>query len=287
MAVPSDPTVASIVTEGMRRGGKVNPSATEITSATDNQLQEVKADIMLVVGEHYLFDTADVVVTVSGQKGYAFPAGMHGGPLITVLDGPDDWRGTAQAGASTTITLAATFDEDEERVIASDIITTGGTGSLQIKNIVAYNNTTKVATVDSAWDTNPDNTTTYLVANWQESLGPRSKEFDYNEVWTTAQTGRPECFALRGQTAFVFPTPDKVYALKREYTLDLDRLDEATDFIPILRKWRSVFIQGIAVKTMQRYDDERYPTEFTIYQNQLTRLQHQAAKVGQVRAQDV
>ena len=35
MAVPSDPTVSGVVTEALKRGGKVNPSAAEITSATD------------------------------------------------------------------------------------------------------------------------------------------------------------------------------------------------------------------------------------------------------------
>lgn len=72
--------------------------------------------------------------------------------------------GTAQAGASTTITLAAsgpssTDDAYEGMVIELD----GGTGSGQTRVITGYNGTTKVATVTPSWDTTPDATSTYNI----------------------------------------------------------------------------------------------------------------------------
>ena len=232
MAVPSDPSVTTVVTEGLKRGGKVNPSAAEITSGTDEQFQEVVADIMLRVGHHHLFETQDVDATVAGLRSYDFPIGMFSDPKITLYDGPDDWRGTAQAGASTTITLAATYDEDSETVLGKYVIVTGGTGVDQIKQVTSYNNTSKVATVDSAWSTNPDSSSTYLVSDFQTRLVLSSKEFDLNLLVNRFSTGRPTHFAMQNQTAFLHPIPDKIYGLVREYTLGLDRLDQTgTDFV--------------------------------------------------------
>lgn len=74
--------------------------------------------------------------------------------------------GTAQAGASTSITLAsgaAAFD-----LTGCYVRTTGGTGgggtggaNNQARRITAYNTSTKVATVAPAWEVTVDNTTTY------------------------------------------------------------------------------------------------------------------------------
>lgn len=73
--------------------------------------------------------------------------------------------GTAQAGASTSITLAAGASSTNDAYKGMTIRTTGGTGSGQERVCTAYNGTTKVATVDSAWGTTPNNTTTYDVIN--------------------------------------------------------------------------------------------------------------------------
>ena len=70
--------------------------------------------------------------------------------------------GTAQAGASTTITLASGASIDNDRYNNYSIILTGGTGSGQLNIITDYVGSSKVATV-SSWSTNPDNTTTYEI----------------------------------------------------------------------------------------------------------------------------
>lgn len=72
---------------------------------------------------------------------------------------------TASAGTSTTITLqSGTLTSRLGTYIGQVITTTGGTGSGQTKTIIAYDNTTRIATVDSAWSVTPDNTTTYTIA---------------------------------------------------------------------------------------------------------------------------
>ncbi len=74
---------------------------------------------------------------------------------------------TAQAGSSTTITLDAGASSSSLDYVGDMIYLYGGTGggirgSGQYRTIVSYNGSTKVATVDRAWGTNPDNTTQFV-----------------------------------------------------------------------------------------------------------------------------
>lgn len=76
--------------------------------------------------------------------------------------------GFAQAGAAGSVTLAADasattdFYEDDVAIIDS------GTGAGQARIIIAYNGTTKVATIEPDWATNPDTTSEIIV---EEALG--------------------------------------------------------------------------------------------------------------------
>jgi hypothetical protein len=72
-------------------------------------------------------------------------------------------QGVAQAGANTTITLASTASATSSLYNNSLVTILAGTGNGQTKQITAYNGSTKVATVDSAWSVNPDSTSVYAV----------------------------------------------------------------------------------------------------------------------------
>ena len=71
--------------------------------------------------------------------------------------------GTAQAGAATSITLATADPAGANAYVDRILTLVGGTGAGQSRYITAYNSTTKVATVQRAWDTAPDATTQYAI----------------------------------------------------------------------------------------------------------------------------
>jgi len=71
--------------------------------------------------------------------------------------------GTAQAGTSSTITLASGASSTDSYYVGQVIELTGGQGSGQSATISAYVGATKTATVDVAWGTVPNNTTTYEI----------------------------------------------------------------------------------------------------------------------------
>ena len=71
--------------------------------------------------------------------------------------------GTAQAGTTTTITLAADADGGDGIFNRNLIVIIGGTGTGQTRTITDYNDTTKVCAVDREWHINPDDTSEYQI----------------------------------------------------------------------------------------------------------------------------
>ena len=73
--------------------------------------------------------------------------------------------GTAQAGGSTTITLASTASTSDDAYNSLTVTIDSGTGSGQSKTITNYVGSTRVATVNSSWTTNPNATSVYTVGS--------------------------------------------------------------------------------------------------------------------------
>lgn len=71
--------------------------------------------------------------------------------------------GTAQAGASTTITLASGASATNDLYNGLTVQIYSGTGAGQSRRISDYVGSTKVATVLEAWGTTPDNTSAYQI----------------------------------------------------------------------------------------------------------------------------
>lgn len=96
------------------------------------------------------------------------PSANTVGEALFIMDNQVGRINTAQAGASTTITLDASASAVDGRYVGYGIYLYGGTGGGirgvgQERTIVAYNGTTKVVTVAQAWGTNPDNTSKYML----------------------------------------------------------------------------------------------------------------------------
>jgi len=70
---------------------------------------------------------------------------------------------TAQAGAAGSITLDANASAVTDFYVGVWILLTGGTGVGQARVCIAYNATTKVATVAPNWSTTPDVTSTFAI----------------------------------------------------------------------------------------------------------------------------
>lgn len=71
--------------------------------------------------------------------------------------------GTATAGGASTITLAVGSSASNDFYAKAVVRIVSGTGALQERKISSYVGSTRVATVDTAWVTNPDNTSVYQI----------------------------------------------------------------------------------------------------------------------------
>lgn len=288
MSVPSNPSVTSIVTEGLKRGGRVNPSSTQITEATEHALREVKSDIMRVAPSHPYLQLTGTSCTYVGEQRYSLPDDCNEFVSLVLLDGPDDFRGTAQAGGASTITLDADFPSADDEIIGRYVLITDGTGVGQYRQIRDYVQSTKVATISPVWTTTPDNTSVFLVVTTNHYLWPRDMAKDFDLIANNSDRGRPFVASTFADEFNLYYVPDKVYGLLFKYYADLDQLNDTGDvFVNLLREWRSIWIQGIAVKTDQRYDEDRYQTEYGIYQAMLAELANQSCNIGQVTFRDL
>lgn len=298
-SVPSDPTVTSVVTEGLKRGGRVNPTATEITSGTNEQLQEVKSDIRRFAGLHPDLIATAVTTLTRGISIYTWPTDCHKVRTVTLLNSPTDgnWRGTASAGDASSITLQSGFSEDVDTVVGKWVVTTGGTGPNQYRQVSVYVNATRKCTIsgDGNWDTTVSTDTTYMLIDSHTQLYRIDKPTEWDRIRAPFSMGTPTSAAIVGTELNLnvspnagdtdLASPDLLpFAVLWDYWFDIDRLDETgTPFIRMIREWRSLWIQGIAVKTMQRYDDDRYVHENNVYKLMLDGLAAGASDVVQVR----
>jgi hypothetical protein len=289
MSVPSNPTVTTIVTEGLKRGGRVNPSSTQITEATEHALREVKSDIMRVAATHPYLQLTATSNTFVGEQRYSLPTDCNVFVSLTLLDGPDDFRGTAQAGStSSTIVLDSDFPAADDEIIGRYILITAGTGVGQYRQTRDYVQSTKVATISPVWTTTPDTTSEFLAVTANHYLWPKDMAKDFDLIENNTDRGRPRMASIFADEFNLFYVPDKVYGLLFKYYADLDQLNDTGDvFVNLLREWRSVWIQGIAVKTMQRYDEDRYFQELAVYQAMLDQLANQSCTIGQVTFRDL
>ena len=99
-------------------------------------------------------------------------------------------EGLAQAGTSTSITLNTSASSADDAYCDQQIFIRSGLGEDQVRIVTDYDGTTKIATVDKAWDTTPDATSAYVML---PNIGSRaSQSFSVDTVIedTTSEGGR-------------------------------------------------------------------------------------------------
>ena len=106
-------------------------------------------------------------ITSSNPTGTIKPDEISG--TVTLFSDKGTITGTASAGGSTTITLAGGASSTDDFYNGQGIYIKSGTGENQSKLITDYDGATKVATVGSSWDTNPDNTSVYTIGDTFDS----------------------------------------------------------------------------------------------------------------------
>ena len=127
------------------------------------------------------------LITNMGFENYTASACAF--PELTILSA------TAQSGSSNTITLSAGADSLSSFYNEMQIEILSGTGSGQTKTISAYDGSTKIATVDSAWSVTPNSTSVFKI-----SIPRRSTPAANTARWTTFITSSPYVYVCSSRT---------------------------------------------------------------------------------------
>jgi hypothetical protein len=277
MATPTNPTGTSICTEALKKAGYNDPATNYtslLTRTEDEFLEEIKDDIWNTAefnGNTRLktLQTIAVQISVDNQSEYSAPSDFDEEQEIEILDGTH--TGTAQAGANTTITLESGEDMSQADAEGAYILITGGTGVNGLKQIIFYDTSTEIVTVESAWDTNPDNTSTYLIVQTFNKL----KESNIVEmVASRTSPARPTMFYKVNEgltTKFIFNTPcDKAtYGIRTRYYAnihEIDLVEGATLISKIFKNWRSVLTQGVYMKILEDKSDSDHAVAESKYE---------------------
>jgi hypothetical protein len=264
-----------VCTAALKDAGLPSPTTEQINELATNGFQVVKTDLWLANRTDHLLQSHAYIVMTEGSGFLRTPADLDHELYIDMYSGPEDYAGTAQTGASGSITLDADLSAEETALQGQWVFLTGGTGSGQYRQVIAWDNDTKIASVNTPWSINPSSDTTYLVTTQERRLLRKDDVSNWTGYWTPS-VGYPRYYTRTGTSPAtgqspayrVFPAPDHArYACIITYGPNLTLMDEAsTLFIKHLRERRVLWAQGTKVQAMQRYDDDRYMQALGIWE---------------------
>lgn len=275
MAISTPPILSSLVLESLKRSGYSNPSSELQARATERWLEEIKAELWAKARNLKSLQSKSITVLSKGVNQYSNPSDYASDMTIVFATGST--FGTAQAGASGSITLASSYTGTEADVIAREIVITSGTGVGGIATISSYVPGTKVATVSPSFSTAPTSGSGYMILDDYRSLqeGPI---WDHANISVGQDKGYPDTFFPIGDATngkiILNPTPwrsdSQPMILIHRYQADLTEADAVgTLMLTLYQKWQQLWITGLRWKTLQNDDDDRAVGAFQEYQKSM------------------
>lgn len=257
MAAPTAPTLSTLVAEALKKAGQTSPDSTLTTRAEDLWMNEIKDDILVLLGGKKLKSlyTSSVTVTVNGKSRYSCPTDYFSDMTMDLLDGTT--RGIATGGAVGSITLATSVD-----AVGSQILISSGTGVGSMSQCTAFNTSTLVATISPNFTTAPVNGSTYTVIDSIHRLNETPRYM----MPSTTERGMSEYFYPLGDADYgefeLHPIPytsdGHVFGLKMNYYANLLTLDLAGTLMATLyQNWRNVWLLGVTSKALAELNDSR------------------------------
>lgn len=146
--------------------------------------------------------------------------------------------GAAQAGAAATITLAVGASATDNLYVGATIsYTTGGTDFGTPRTIIAYNGTTKVATVNKNWDTPPAASSGYSIGANATYL-PVSTGFESLTLYYNIAGVRHKLLGAKGSVS-IDQTANQRPSLKFSYTGVYGGVADASEATPVFTAFQS------------------------------------------------
>jgi hypothetical protein len=259
------------VAEGLAKGGESSPTTASTNRAKTVWMEEIKNDIWHLGKKPKLLHATSYGIFPVGQSRFTNPDDFSSDLSLTILDGSN--RGTAQTGSSSSITLSASDVSAEVYILGREILIISGTGQGSYSQIIAYNTTTKVATVTPEFSTAPDSTSGYMIVDTEWPVEQRPI-YERDTVFQTPLTGIATKFYPIGDEDFgefiLEKAPDRVYGARLRYYANIMLIDiDSTHMSTIYQRWRQIFVEGIRFKKLDDEDDVRANDAYTRYRKVL------------------
>lgn len=263
MAIPTAPTLTTLVSEALAKAGLSSPTTAQQTRGEDEFMEEVKNDVITVERRLTSLQTTSILVTTNGQNRYALPVDFLSDLTMTRLDGAT--TGTAQGGTASSVTFEASDSSEVGDNFGIEVLIYENTAKGSLSQVTGYDTTTKIAAVTPNFETAPDDTSEYMkIDQYKHMFETPVWEFERNR--TISSQDAPTHFIPIGDTdngeVIIWPTPYRTgeipWGLQLRYYADLMELDlDSTLMATLYKKWRNVWIAGVYYKQLQSDDDDR------------------------------
>jgi hypothetical protein len=272
LPTPSNPTADEIIEEALAQAGESDPDTTLLARA-EIWLSQCKNDIWKRAKKLTSLQVTSHGVVTKGQSRLSYPSDFSSDLELTLLTG--NTTGTAQSGSTSSITLASDDTNSEDNLIGKEILVTGGTGVGSLSQVIAFNSTTKVATVAPNFNSAPGSGSTYLVVEREIPL--EMKPINQFKMYHRPGRGVPRCFFPIGDEdygEFIFDVaPDLSYGARLRYYANVMKIDtDSTTMSTLYSRWQNIFIEGIKWRRFADADDDRADGQWQLYQRELNTL---------------
>ena len=264
MAIPAVPTVAALVTEGLRQARIFSPTAQQIAIYQNEVMEQLKNDLWQQVKQMKPLQTFSYMVLTPGQSRYSCPTDYSSDMTMVVLTG--FYTGTVSAGTTNTITVPVipNGSYDVNQVLGEDLVITAGTAANSVSQIIGLvdnHNGTQTLTVYPNFQATPDGTSSYMIVNNQWPVEQRHVA-ELDMYHRTGGQDRPRYFYPMGNQDFdefqfdVAPDNFYVYCVRMRYFVNIMTLDlNSPLMITLYQKFREYWIKGIKAQALADNDD--------------------------------
>lgn len=161
---------SSIVTDGTARGAGINGNQIQLAEDEQSMSDVFDPSIVLIVSGTGFGQSRRIIEYDGSTKTATVNRNWKTDPdntseYIIIADpgGLHVNEGLAQGGDDNEITLNTLASEHDNSYLDQTIFLVSGMGEDQARIVTSYNGTSKVATINRNWHTNPDTTTGYLM----------------------------------------------------------------------------------------------------------------------------
>lgn len=267
----STPTATTICTEAFNLSGISSPTHSQLSRAESEWFELVLLYIASLKDWDILKETKIAILNAYEQR-IAVPVDFENMLEITFCDGTH--KGTAQAGTASNITLETTEDISEGDAKGKQIFITGGTGVRGMARIIALDETTKIASICPNWSTNPDDTSTYMIADLERDL----KYVRHEAMKIVTSNGSVVNVTYFEGELYFDPIPDlATYAVIMRFVTHISQIDTSSSrYTNILAKWRNALVAGVREYVLKDKNDKRAKSAGVDYAIAIKSLKGQA-----------